>query len=211
MPRHAPMKLAPAPESAGLSLLGALVEAGETILLLGPQEPGFWAIFTASAEYADGQADPLDRWSRRVIRELARAWGGRAVLPSEGPPWPPFTRWARESGQIHVSPVGLLVRAGTGLWLSFRGAVVLPGARPLPSPEPSPCDACARPCLVACPAGALGAEGYDTDACHAWLDTPAGEDCLQKGCAVRRACPAGSGHGRLDAQSAFHMRAFHPK
>ncbi|HVH03937.1 MAG TPA: ferredoxin, partial [Amaricoccus sp.] len=30
-----------------------------TIVLLGPDEPGFWPIFTASPESRDGAADPM--------------------------------------------------------------------------------------------------------------------------------------------------------
>ncbi|MGB0798445.1 MAG: hypothetical protein ACPGRD_03910 [Planktomarina sp.] len=42
-----------------------------TILLIGPLEPGFWPHFTQSAEWHDGMDDPIDRWSARVISKLA--------------------------------------------------------------------------------------------------------------------------------------------
>jgi len=184
-------------------------EGGDSVLLLGPG-PGFWPAFTASAEYSDGAADPLDRWSKRVIGALAAAWGGVAVFPSDGPPYPPFISWALTSGRIWAAPVGLLCHETQGLWCSFRGAVRLPG-RPVRETGASPCASCAgQPCRTACPAGALTEAGYDTAACHAWLDTAAGADCMTKGCAVRRACPAGAGFDRSEDQSAFHMRAFHP-
>ena len=54
----------------------------------------------------------------------------------------------------------------------------------------------------------LGAGGYDVAGCHAYLDTAPGADCLDRGCAVRRACPVGAAL-RGEAQSAFHMAAFH--
>ncbi len=193
----------------GLALLGLAREDGDSVALLGPREPGFWQRFTAAPEYSDGAADPLDRYSKRVIGGLARGLGARAVFPSDGPPYPPFLRWARASGRCHVSPVGLLVHDRAGLWLSFRGALILPEPVVAPPPPPSPCKTCARPCLSACPAGAMGTGPYDLAACHAWLDRPGGADCMEAGCAVRRACPAGAGYGRLDAQSAFHMKAFH--
>ncbi len=193
----------------GLALLGLTREGGGSVALLGPQEPGFWQRFTAAPEYSDGAADPLDRYSKRVIGGLARDLGARAVFPSDGPPYPPFLRWAQASGRCHISPVGLLVHDRAGLWLSFRGALILPEPVAAPPPPPSPCETCARPCLSACPAGAMGPAPYDLAACHAWLDRPEGADCMAAGCAVRRACPAGAGYGRLDAQSAFHMKAFH--
>ena len=38
--------------------------------------------------------------------------------------------------------------------------------------------------------------------------TPLENDCMSKGCAVRRACPVSQSYGRMEDQSAFHMRAF---
>ncbi|NHX27468.1 ferredoxin, partial [Escherichia coli] len=64
-----------------------------TLILIGPREPGFWPRFSASPEYADGTADPLDRWSKRMIGAVAAETGGRAIFPSDGPPWPPFIDW----------------------------------------------------------------------------------------------------------------------
>ncbi len=193
-----------------LDLLGAAPDCDATILLLGPREPGFWPAFVASPEYADGQADPMDRWSKRVIGALARAWGGEAIFPSDGPPYPPFIAWALASGRVGKSPVGLLVHDSQGLWVSFRGAVRL--AEPMPrAPGMNPCPRCDRPCVSACPVNALGSEGYDVEACRSHLDTPAGQDCRTRGCATRRACPVGAAYGRNERQSRFHMKAFHPR
>ncbi len=187
-----------------------LPEGTGTVLLLGPDEPEFWSVFTASPEYGDGAADPLDRWSKRVIGGLAQDAGGAAVFPSDGPPYPPFIAWALASGRCHIAPVGLLVHDRTGLFISFRGAIALPRRLDLPDVPETPCNSCAtRPCETACPVGALGPGGYDIPACRAYLDTVPGQDCMTRGCAVRRACPVSQSHGRLDAQSAFHMKAFH--
>lgn len=201
-------ELTPDPRLSHLETLGVVHEGGESVVLLGPG-PGFWAAFTASGEFADGAPDPLDRWSKRVIGALADAWGGEPVFPSDGPPYPPFIAWALACGRIWASPVTLLCHDSQGLWCSFRGAVRLPGHLPRTTSD-NPCESCAgQPCRTACPAGALTPAGYDTSACHAWLDTPEGADCMTRGCAVRRACPVGARFGRSDDQSAFHMRAFH--
>jgi epoxyqueuosine reductase QueG len=102
-----------------------------------------------------------------------------------------------------------MIHPDTGLFFSLRGAIAIPEALP-PDPAPSPCATCAaKPCLTACPATALTGAGYDVPRCHAFLDTAAGSDCMDQGCAVRRACPIGPDR-RLPAQSAFHMKAFHP-
>ena len=203
-----------AARAAGLDIFGGVTGRDSlppdiaTLILLGPSEPGFWPRFTASPEYADGLPDPLDRWSTRQIGALADTLGARAFFPFGGPPWQPFLQWALDSGRAHVSPVGLLVHDRAGLMVSYRGALGFAHALDLPDAPPKPCDTCAtRPCLSACPVDALSPRGYDVEACKADLDR-AGNDCLSRGCAVRRACPLSQSHGRLEAQSAFHMRAF---
>lgn len=193
--------------AVGLRVAGiAPVAEGDwrSVVLLAPDEPAFWTIFRASPEATNGAPDPLDRWSARVVGALAARWGGAMRLPSDGPPWPPFGAWALGSGAVHASPVGLFVDAVAGLWVSFRGAVLL-GETLAPRPRPSPCPGCPAPCVAACPVGALTPQGYDVSACHAYLDE--GGDCLHLGCRVRRACPVGA---REPEQAAFHMRAFHP-
>jgi hypothetical protein len=182
-----------------------------TVLLFGPAEPGFWVHVTIMPEWQDGAADPLDRWSKRVLDDIAASHGGQAIFPSDGPPYPPFYRWALRTGRVWASPVQLLVHDQAGLMVSFRGALALPDRLDLPPlPAASPCESCTeRPCETACPAGALTTEGYDVPSCHAFLDTPAGRDCLSSGCLVRRACPLSQAYGRLPEQSAYHMRLFH--
>ncbi|MEI4488032.1 ferredoxin [Frigidibacter sp. MR17.14] len=180
-----------------------------TLLLLAPAEPGFWAHLTASPEGRDGAPDPVDRWSRRVIGRLACDLGAKAKFPFAGPPWHPFYQWALRSGLAWASPVTLLVGARMGLFASYRGALLLREQIDLPKPTAQPCASCAKPCLTACPAGALGAAGYDVPRCHAFLDTPAGADCLTGGCRVRRACPVSQSYGRRPEQSAYHMSQFH--
>lgn len=190
-------------------------EEDRALVLLSPDEPGFWAHLKAQPEFRDGADDPVDRWSRRVIGALAEGWKGEALLPFGGPPWHPFYQYALRSGRAFVSPVRLLVHDRMGLFASWRGAVRVRAGlardaiRETPATQ-SPCPTCAAPCLEACPAGALDASGYDLDRCHAFLDRPEGEHCLKGGCLVRRACPVSQGYGRLAEQSAWHMRHFHP-
>ncbi len=205
--------------AAGLRLAGGLhagpgdtahVGTAATILLVAPDEARFWPVFSAAPEAGDGLPDPLDRWSHRVIGTIAAAHGAGACFPFDDPA-PPFIRWALATGRVHSSPVGLLVDRAAGLWFSLRGALLLKKRVPLPSPTPSPCADCtARPCLPACPAGALSGAGHDVARCHEWLDRDEGRPCLSGGCRVRAACPFSRASGRPEAQAAFHMRAFHP-
>jgi len=140
---------------------------------------------------------------------LAHSFQAHAVFPSDGPPYAPFIIWAGNCGHISPSPVGLLVHEVAGLFVSFRGALLLDHKIALPERAQNPCEKCVeKPCLSACPAAALTATFYDVSACHVFLETGQGADCLTKGCNVRRACPVGRNR-RIAGQSAFHMRAFH--
>lgn len=184
-----------------------LPQGTRTLLLIGPKEPGYWDHLRAQPEW-DGP-DPVDRWSRRVIGTLACDLGAKALFPFGGPPWHPFYQWALRSGQVWESPVKLLVHARQGLMVSFRGALALREVLDLPAPAFSPCAACDRPCLSACPVGALGPEGYDLKACHGHLDRPEGTVCMEGGCLARRACPVSATYARMPGHSAYHMRQFH--
>ena len=91
------------------------------------------------------------------------------------------------------------------------GALAFAEKLALPEPAQSPCESCeTRPCLTACPVGALSGQGYDLAAYHAYLDQPGGRACLEGGCQVRGSCPVSRRYGRLAEQSAFHMARFHP-
>lgn len=180
-----------------------------TLVLFGPEEPDFWAYVTTQPEFGDAMPDPLDRWSARTIAALAHRLTGTAYFPF-GTPVHPFISWALRTGTAWVSPAHLLVHAQAGLFVSYRGAILVPDELDLP-PHPSrPCDTCTeKPCISACPATALTGLGYDLPACHAYLDTKAGQSCMSQGCAVRRACPLAQTYNRVEAQSAYHMAQFH--
>ncbi len=202
---HALMIMGVVPEGAA-----PMPEGLRTLVLLGPREPGFWAHFSKCPEFLDAMPDPMDRWSRRVIGAIAGAMGARAMFPFGTAPAHPFITWALASGRAFVSPVHLLVHDQAGLWVSYRGALGLAERlEPLP-PSRNPCAECSRPCLTACPAGALTQAGYDLPSCHGYLDSAEGVSCLTGGCAVRAVCPLSRAHGRAPAQSAHHMRHFHP-
>jgi epoxyqueuosine reductase len=203
----------------GLEVLGVfavaprdnLPEGSRYGVLLGPYEPDFWIHFKKSAEYCDGQPNPLDRWSQRVIAKWAQGLDGTAVFPFGGPPYKPFMGWAGRSGRAWRSPVGLLVHETQGLFLSYRGALTVPhDISGLPDPAIKPCDSCLdKPCLTACPVDAM-TQGYDVPKCEAYLATDAGQStCMTDGCSVRRLCPVSMGYDRKPEQSAFHMKAFY--
>jgi hypothetical protein len=181
-----------------------------TVILIGFTGIQHWPVFAGSPEYQDGQANPLDRWSKRMIDPLAQRHGGRALYPFDGPPWWPFQRWARRALALHTSPLGVLLDPRFGLWHSYRGALALTAEMSLPIPVqwPDPCGSClAKPCLHTCPAEAVQAGTYDLDTCRAHVRST-GVGCRTSGCVARRSCPVGAEHAYLPAQAAFYMQAF---
>ena len=181
----------------------SLPDGTKTLLLLGPAEPGFWPHIQSQPEW--GGPDPMDRWSRRVIGGMACDLGAKALFPFGGAPYHPFYSWALRTGRVWYSPIKLLVHAEQGLMVSFRGALALREVIDLPPPLPRPCTTCPAPCQTTCPA--LTSAGYDVLACHTLLDQ--GKDCMNLGCASRRACPLSLGYARLSEHSAYHMAQFH--
>ena len=213
-------ELRDAAEAAGLALrggfllsdadrVGRLVDV-RTLALFGFAGSAQWPAFVASAEARDGRADPLDRWSRRVISAMAARLGGKPLFPFEGPPYWPFQKWARRAEPVFPSPLGLLIHPRYGLSHSYRGALGFAQDLPLPAraDAANPCETCAdKPCLSACPVGAFSLAGYDVDACAVWLRSE-GAACREGGCLARRACPVGREFTQSADQAAFHMAAF---
>lgn len=204
-------------ESRGLTILGGfhpkdepfVPAACKTLVLLGPKEPTFWPTLKASPEWLDGQADPMDRWSSRVIGDWASEIAATPLFPFGGPPFLPFFSWATKSGRIHSSPIMLLVHDTAGLFVSFRGALALSVKLILPEAPPNPCIVCeTKPCTTACPVDAFDGATYDVPRCKSFLGSSEGTDCMSKGCAARRACPVSASYQRLEEQSAYHMSAF---
>ncbi|WP_278923517.1 ferredoxin [Pseudophaeobacter profundi] len=184
-----------------------------TLVLLGTGGQ-FWPRFTKSCEYADGQPDPIDRWSTRIVTAIARDLGATAYFPFGAPPYQPFVAWALASGRAFTSPSQMLVHDRYGMLTSYRGALHFDQSFDIPPPvlAQSPCATCtSKPCLTSCPAQALVDGGpYDLAACHHHLDSPAGTPCMTQGCLARCACPLSQRAGRCSDQTAHHMRYFNP-
>ena len=166
-----------------------------------------WRSFQDARDPAN---DLLDDWSREVLDDIADRFHATAHYPSEKP-YLPFQRWARGAEPVFASPLGIHIHADFGLWHSYRGALSFAEVVALPDRQArqDPCETCPdRPCLSTCPACAFGEDGYDIPACVAHLKLREGQDCMQRACRARRACPLGQEYRYLPAQANFHMRHF---
>jgi ferredoxin len=176
------------------------------VLLVGNAGGAMWQAF---APHVDGERNPLDRWTRRVIDPIAKECGARSVYPFD-PEVPPFQRWALRAEAVYPSPLGILIHPKYGLWHAYRAALLFSEKLELParSDAPSPCESCAeKPCLSACPVGAFSGSAYDVGACAEHIAKPEA-DCTSVGCHARSACPVGPEWRYPEAQVRFHMAAF---
>ena len=182
-----------------------------TVALIGVIGPWNWTPFASAPEYGDGEPHPLDRWSRRVIGELAGETGGTPLFPFDGPPYLPFQAWGYRAEPMFASPLGLAIHSEYGLWHSYRGALGFAQDFEAPAVEAgeNPCATCAaRPCLSACPVGAFTGAGYDVGICAGLLRREPAGACMSGGCLARRVCPVGRENAYAPTQARFHMEAF---
>lgn len=193
-------------------------ESAATLLLFGNAGSSIWHCFSASREFADGDADPLNRWSERIGNQLAARWGGKALFPFGGPPWQPFLQWAKKSEALESSVLGMLIHPRYGLWHAYRFAVALPHRLAQIMPDDAAmankrhhaCTTCAqKPCLNACPVNAFSGTEYDVEACFNYLDSHQQARCHQQGCQARLACPEGAQFRYQPAHARFHISQFY--
>lgn len=179
-----------------------------TILLIGNAGSAMWRIFD---EQRTPHRHAMDIWTRDVLDRIATGVDATAFYPFDGPPYHPFQQWARRAEGLSPSPLYMLMHPDYGLWHAYRGAFAFAARIELPAPPAtaSPCESCEeKPCLTGCPVGAFDGSGYDVSACAAHLRTPDGADCMNNGCAARRACPVGTDYRYRPEHAAFHMKAF---
>ncbi len=186
--------------------------AGETgrytrLVLLGHGGRRLWQVLHQINPGLSGP-DPIDRFSQaqvaRFVTDYLDGADYRLLYPGDTPV--PLGRLGELAGWCRPSPLGLGIHPTFGLWFAYRAAFLI--AAPLPSvvtsPEPVPCATCHdRPCIAACPAGAVFAPaGFDVAACSTFRLQPA-SPCAGR-CLARLACPAAPEHRYGDDQIAYH-------
>ncbi len=183
--------------------------AARTVLLIGNAGMAMWRAFRAARPVPRG-SNPLEAWLDPLIEEAARAAGAARVIFPARQPYPPVQRWAQRAEAVHASPIGLLIHPRFGLFHAYRAVLLFAGRLELAAraAAASPCDGCAeRPCLSACPAGAIRPDRFDAVACVDHVTASAGGNCRERGCLARRACPVGREFNYAPEAGAFHMAA----
>ena len=207
------LNLAAVIDCAGLpeDVVGGMVAAGvplaeyKRLLLLGHGGRRFWGALNA---FGWQTADPVDHFSIHLSQTFLRDY-------LDNPPYLmlypltdyviPLQRLGELAGWCHPSPLGLGISPTYGLWFAYRTAYLVDADLPLTTshPRPSPCDSCAdKPCITACPAGAVRLERFDVVKCsHSRLEehSPCQDRCL-----ARLACPVAPEHRYSLEQVQYH-------
>jgi hypothetical protein len=196
--------------------LGPQAPEARTVVVIGNGGTAFWEAFRSRREAGDPAAsrgpNPLDDFTRSVVREAVDAAGvdpkARLVFPFElRPVLLSFVHLAERAGLGRTSLLGVLVHPEFGPWMALRAALLLPFVLDAPRPADGfdPCPTCIeRPCIAACPGGAIGPAGWDVPGCAAHRLSGHGDGC-DAGCHARIACVIGPAHRYPPDALAFHQ------
>lgn len=190
---------------------GADLREFRRIVLLGQAGRRLWETIEAAGGTGEHRFDEtsttiVERW---LVRHHPRAsW--QLLYPSDM--LVPLGRLGTHAGWGAPSPLGLGIHPTWGLWQAHRVAFAI-DADLAPTPLTVPPHACAtcvdRPCVTACPVGAVSMDApFDVATCGANRLTD-GSECAHQ-CLARNACPVGAEHRYGDAQMAYHYAASLP-
>lgn len=194
--------------------LAALAPGARTALVVGNGGGAFWDAFRAHRAAQPRRfagPDPLDAFTRHavesVLRPLLAGIPARFLYPFRFPAEPvSFVHLAECAGLGRRSLLGILLHPHYGPWIALRAAVLLPVALVAPRPADGfdPCPSCvARPCIAACPAGAVDARGWDVPRCAA--SRRRHDDPCATRCHARVACVVGPEHRYPDDALVHHQ------
>lgn len=150
-------------------------------------------------------AHPIDEFTTATVEAwLARQLPAAAhvlLYPGDGPVG--LQALGRLAGWHHESPFRVGVNADWGSWFAYRAVVLVDADLPATAPMTgeSPCASCTdKPCVAACPAGALDAPEFSLQKCIAYRKQP--DSLCRITCVARTSCPVRPEHRYDDAQIA---------
>ncbi len=194
--------------------------ASAAIVVVGNGGGEFWAAYrahVAADPTAESAAHPLDAFTTHVMESVALPAVARLGIRAElrlpfratTPPLS-FVHLAEAAGLGRRSLLGVLVHPEFGPWMALRGAlfvdVAVAAARPAAGFDP--CPACPdRPCLAACPAGAVtNPAGWDVPRCIDFRVARGAANPCEDRCHARVACVYGRAHRYPEDALVHHQR-----
>lgn len=163
--------------------------------------PGFWR----GLEDRSG-IDPLDDASVRLARDFMARLGEpdyQVLYPTDH-----FSldllEVGRQLGWQGNSRMSIGIHPEYGTWFAYRVVIAADTDFEVTRLTPEqPCDSCEdKPCITACPVGAVTEQHFDLDVC-AGERTRVGSNCSDQ-CLARLACPVGASHQYEKDQLNYH-------
>lgn len=186
--------------------LASIAPEMRSAIVVGNGGRAFWDAFRRAGR--QWSLHPLDAFTRAAVTDALGPLpdGARLVFPFDPTPVS-FVHLAECAGLGRRSLLGVLVHPEYGPWMALRAAILLRDALPPTTAPPfDPCPSCIeRPCIAACPGGAVSATGWDVPACMTHRLRPI-DDCGD-GCHARIACVYGRAHRYPPEAMAFHQRS----
>jgi epoxyqueuosine reductase len=176
------------------------------LILFGHAGRRLWECVQAEGIHS---AHPIDEYSVRTVeRWLAQALPqARSRLVFPGAQRIGLQRLGSLAGWHRAAPFMVGIDSVWGSWFAYRAAILIDTGLPPSAPIDNgyPCGNCAdKPCITACPAGALTSGRFDLSACI--TGRLAADSNCALGCTARNACTIGAQH-RYDESQIRHSAA----
>ena len=171
----------------------------ESLILLASSGSRYWECLGGIGEQ---ERHPVDHF---VISQIEKIMTGHPIqIVYPGDHLVPLVELGQLAGWHHTSPLGLGIHPEHGPWYAYRAVILTNGIKMTPiSSSDSPCsNCCDKPCISACPAGAVNLSGFDVDRCSKFrlgIDSPCADKCL-----ARLACPVGKDDQYTPEQMKYH-------
>ncbi len=170
------------------------------LILIGHAGKTLWKCVKAAGSGGD---NPIDDYSVQAIEqcfaEHLPSHRYRIIYPGEQ--LVGLQQLGKLAGWHHAAPFMVGIDSEWGTWYAYR-AVILADTDFCPSravDRNSPCTSChAKPCITACPAGAMDDGSFALEKCIAYRKSD--ESRCKHTCLARIACPVGSEHRYDDDQ-----------
>jgi len=195
------------PQRAAQLMLDSAVPLAEyrRLVLVGHGGRRMWQ---ALQERGMDTADPVDEYSATLTRQFIHDYLDGAPAHWLYPDTDyiiPLQQLGAAAGWSYPSPLGSGISPVYGVWFAYRTAFLTNADLPLlrEGAAPSPCMSCVdKPCITACPVGAVQPDAFDIAGCVSHRLRPA-SPCADR-CLARMACPFFPQHRYSLAQIQYH-------
>ncbi len=198
------------------SSMESLFPQAKSVVLVGFAGNSFWEIFKdyikENPGFKNKSDDLIDNYTVLKFIEAAKILNSHKIKYKSVFPFGKdaaelnFLKLGELAGAGVPSLLGILLHPIYGPWISLRGAFITNlelNEYDSPISKFSPCPACDKPCISACPANTISTSGWDWKSCMKFRISD--ETCASS-CTSRRACPYGKTQQYSEEQIQYHHK-----